>query len=118
MSSDVLFASVEYEKYNAGETLPARFERLIDRMDMGAVVKGKLTAIKMHFGRGIGYSTIHPIFVKSLISKLKQYGAIVYLTDQTTEGAMDRGYTEAYMGVPIVHACGVTGNYFYEKHVD
>ncbi len=65
MGSKVLFASVKYDKFDADVTLPAKFGRLIDRMGMQDVVKEKWTAIKMHLGRNIGYSTIHPLFVRS-----------------------------------------------------
>ncbi|MCX8131911.1 MAG: DUF362 domain-containing protein [Clostridia bacterium] len=118
MSSSVLFSSVNYEKYDSSATLPAKFERMIDNMSFQNAVKGKLTAIKMHLGRNIGYSTIHPLFVKILIDKLKSYGANIYITDQDISSARVRGYTEEYLGVPIVYACGVTSKYYYEKHVD
>jgi len=118
MDSNVLFASVNYDKYDSSVTLPAKFERLIDKMELESTVKGKWTAIKMHLGRKIGYSTIHPLFVKILVQKLKEYGAKVFITDQEIQGARDRGYTEELLGVPIVPACGVMGKYFYEKHVD
>jgi len=118
VSSEILFASVKYDKYDSSVTLPAKFKRLIDRMEMQPVVQDKWVAIKMHLGRGIGYSTIHPLFVKILVDKLKEYGAKVYITDQVVEGARSRGYTEELLGVPIVPVCGITGKYFYEKKVD
>jgi len=118
MPAEILFSTVEYEKYDSNLTLPAKFGRLIDQMDLGKVVKGKWTAIKMHLGRHIGYSTIPPLFVKILVDKLKGYGAKVYITDQIVSEATPRGYTEDYLGCPIVDACGVTGRYFYEKSVD
>jgi uncharacterized protein len=118
MNSKILFSSVKYDKYDADATLPAKFTRLIDRMGMEEVVKGKLTAVKMHLGRNIGYSTIHPLFIKILIDKLKDYGAKVFITDQDVSGAKKRGYSEDFFGVPIVYACGVTGKYYYEKAVD
>ncbi|MDN5276179.1 MAG: uncharacterized protein PWR01_144 [Clostridiales bacterium] len=118
MGAKVLFASVKYDKFDADVTLPAKFGRLIDRMGMQDVVKGKWTAIKMHLGRNIGYSTIHPLFVKILVDKLLEYGAKVYITDQVVSGARSRGYTEEYLGVPIVPVCGLLGKYYYEKHVD
>lgn len=114
----VLFASVNYDRYDPAVTLPAKFERLLDQSNLANIVKDKWTVIKMHLGRNIGYSTIHPLFVKLLIDKLKSYGAKVYLSDQEVAGAKNRGYTEEYLGVPIVNACGVTGKYFYEKQVD
>jgi len=118
MSSKVLFSSVKYDKYDPSVTLPAKFDRMIDRMEMKDVVKDKWTAIKMHLGRKIGYSTIHPIFVKILVDKLIEYGAKVFITDQLVEGARSRGYTEEYLGVPIVPTCGVMGKYYYEKEVN
>lgn len=118
MASKVLFSSVEYDKYDAGVTLPAKFERMIERTDIKNVVKNKLTAIKMHLGRNIGYSTIHPLFVKILVDKLKGYGAKVFITDQTVNGAKARGYTEDYLGVPVVPSCSITGKYYYKKPVD
>lgn len=118
MAAEILFSSVEYDKYDSDMTLPAKFGRLVDKMGLQDVVKGKLTAIKMHVGRNIGYSTIPPLFVKILVDKLKGYGAKVYITDQTVTDARVRGYTEELLGAPIVDACGVTGKYYYEKSVD
>lgn len=118
MSSKILFSSVNYDKYDARVTLPAKFERLIDKMGIQDIANGKWTAIKMHLGRGIGYSTIHPLFVKKLVDKLKGYGAKVYITDQETKGAKNRGYTEDFLDAPIVPACGIMGKYYYEKQVD
>ncbi len=118
MGSKILFSSVKYDKYDASVTLPAKFKRLIDKMGLEEVVKGKWTAIKMHVGRGIGYTTIHPLFVKILVDKLKAYGAKVFITDQEVEGARNRGYTEEFLGVPIIPACGVMNKYYMEKNVD
>lgn len=118
MPSKVLFSSVLYDRYDKDATLPAKFERLIDGMGLEEAVKGKLTAVKMHVGRAIGYTTIHPLFVKILVDRLKKYGAKVFITDQEVRGAKARGYTEDLLGVPIVDACGVTGKYCYEKQVN
>lgn len=118
MSSNVLFSSVKYNKYDPSVTLPAKFNRLIDKMGMQDIVKDKWTAVKMHLGRNIGYSTIHPLFVKILVDKLKEYGAKVFITDQEVAGARSRGYTEEYLGVPIVPVCGTMNKYYYEKKVD
>jgi uncharacterized protein len=117
MSSRVLFISVKFNRYDASETLPAKFDRLLDRMEMKQVVKGKKVAIKMHLGRGIGYSTIHPLFVKMLADKLKCWGAKPFITDQTVEGAAVRGYTEEFLGVPLLPVCGDKDRYIYKKTV-
>jgi len=114
----ILFAPVTYTKYDPDETLPARFGRLIDRMNLKPVVEGKWTAVKMHVGREIGYTTIHPLFVRALIRKLKEYGAKPFVTDNDVSGARDRGYTEEFLGAPVVRVCGVMDKYYYEKEVD
>jgi uncharacterized Fe-S center protein len=118
MSAKVLFASASYTGYDADVTLPAKFERMLDKMELEDKVKGKLVAIKMHVGRKIGYTTIHPLFVKSLVEKLQKWGAKVFITDQEVQDAAVRGYREEFLGCPVVEACGVTEKYFYEHKVD
>ncbi|HHT63848.1 MAG: DUF362 domain-containing protein [Bacillota bacterium] len=118
MPAQVLFSSVKFDKYDADATLPAKFKRLIDRMEMEDIVKDKWTAVKMHLGRKIGYSTIPPLFVKILVDRLRDYGAKVFVTDQIVSGTENRGYTEDYLGVPVTPACGIMGKYFYEKKVN
>lgn len=118
MQPKILFAPVTFRKYDPDETLPARFGRLIERMELAPVVKDKWVAIKMHLGRNIGYTTVHPIFVRTLVEKLKGYGAKVFITDQAVEGASDRGYTETLLGAPILAVCGAMDKYYYEKNVD
>lgn len=117
MNSKVFFSSVKFNKYDPSVTLPAKFERLLDNMNLEEAVKGKWTAIKMHLGRGIGYTTVHPLFVKTLVEKLKSYGAKPYITDHIVTGAKDRGYTEAFLGAPIVPVCGVMDKYIYKKDI-
>ena len=116
--SDVLFATVKFEKYESRNTLPAKFERLIEKTGIKNVVKGKNVAIKMHVGRGIGFTTIHPMFVKILIDKVKEYGGKPYVTDQTVSGGASRGYTAEALGAPVVDVCGIMDKYFYPKEVD
>ncbi|MDR1663505.1 MAG: DUF362 domain-containing protein [Clostridiales bacterium] len=118
MKSNVLFASVAFDKYDASVTLPAKFGRLIDESGLEKKVKSKTTAIKMHVGRGTGFTTIHPMFVKMLVDKLKGYGAEVFITDQTVADARMRGYTEELLGCPILDVCGFLGKYVYEREVD
>lgn len=118
MSSKILFSSVDYDRYDGDVTLPAKFKRLLDKMGFEDVVKDKWTAVKMHVGRGIGYTTIPPMFVKILVDKLKACGARVFVTDQMVDGAESRGYTENFLGVPVVPVCGVMDKYYYEEHVD
>ena len=116
--SKVLFASVELEKLDASASLPAKFERMLDATNIKNVVSGKTVAIKMHMGRAMGYTTIHPMFVKILVNKVKEWGGKVYITDNEIESSADRGYTAEALGCPIVAACGETGKYYVEKKID
>lgn len=119
MSSKVLFSSVLYERYDADVTLPARFGRMIEHMELADKVRDKVTVIKMHVGRDIGYTTIHPMFVKILVDKLKSYGVKkVFIGDQTVQDASVRGYREEFLGCPVVEVCSETGKYYYEHEVD
>ena len=117
-SGQVFFASAGFRTYDPSETLPVKFEKIIDALALADTVKGKHTAVKMHLGREIGYTTIHPLFVKILVDKLKSYGAKVFVTDQIITDARARGYTEEFLGCPIVEACGQTGRYFYPETCD
>jgi hypothetical protein len=118
MRSKVLFSSVKFKNYDAKGTLPSKFERLLENTGLKDVVGGKWTAVKMHLGREIGTTTVHPLYVKILVDKLKSWGAKPFITDQVTEGAKVRGYTEEMLGAPIAPVCGVMDKYVYEKAVD
>ncbi len=119
--SNLYFAPVTFDHYDRAETLPVRFEKICDKInnsDFGKIMNGKSVAIKMHVGRGIGYTTIHPLFVKTLVDKVKEAGGKPFICDQTIEGARARGYTEDFLGCPIFYVCAGTGKYFYPIDVD
>ncbi len=118
MSANILFASASYDRYDADATLPAKFKRMVAKMDLKKKVQGKSVAIKMHVGRNIGYTTIHPMFVKILVDALKEYGAKVFITDQVVEDASVRGYREEFLGCPVIEACGQLDKYYYEHTAD
>ena len=117
--ADVLFASVGFEVAEPAQTLPAKFERLLDKLKFGPVVEGKRVAIKLHVGLGIGYTTIHPVFVRAVVQKLKDAGAKVFLTGTGWDmpHATARGYTQEVLGAPLVPAAGQGDQYFYSKKV-
>ena len=76
--SDVLFAPMSFRKYDADQTLPARFIRLLDKSGLRETVRGKSVAIKMHVGDKLTYSTIPPVFVRILVDFIKQSGGPCY----------------------------------------
>jgi len=115
----VYFASTEVERLEASATLPAKFERMLDKFPLKSMVEGKTVAVKMHLGWKIVHTTIHPVFVGTLVSKLKEGGGKVFLTDSpaAVQDAKRRGYTEETVGVPIVSTTGFGDKYFYSKKV-
>ena len=118
--STVYYASSKVSKLEANSTLPAKFQRLLAELPLKRIVGGKLTALKMHLGGNIGYTTIHPLFVRMMVQALKEAGADVFITD--SEGAVRdakaRGYTEETLGAPLVSVSGFRDRYQYSKPVN
>ena len=114
----VYFAEARMKKAEASYSLPAKFQRLLKRVRVSRDVKGKNVAVKMHLGGGIGYTTIHPLFVRILVSVLKEAGArSVKVMDGTIAGAQARGYTQEVLGCPVVSCFGATGKYYYREKI-
>lgn len=119
MPATVYFAPMAYARYEAKQTLPEKFSRLLRQTGLADKVKGKTVAIKMHVGDGVGYSTIPPVFVRKLVSFVKESGGDCFLTDHYLYKRQpeNRGYTEMSMGCPLLDDCGHLGKYFYPKDV-
>ncbi len=119
MASEVLFAPMAYSRYEADQTLPAKFERLLKKSGLAEKIKGKKIAIKMHVGSGITFSTIHPVFVKKLVTFIKDNGGECFITDHYVyhRHPEERGYTDSNLGCPVLDDCGYFGKYYYTKEV-
>lgn len=120
MPATVLFAPMAYARYEATQTLPAKFDRLLKKSGLAERVNGKTVAIKMHVGDGIGYSTIPPVFVQKLVQFVQEAGGDCFCTDHYLfrRHPERRGYTDANLGCPLLDDCGHLGKYYYEKEVD
>jgi uncharacterized Fe-S center protein len=122
-AAEVLFAPLAFDLAEAGQTLPVRFERLLERLGFGpdgaSALKGKRVAVKMHLGGGVGYTTIHPLFVRILVRKIKEAGGKPFVTDLVRDvaTAVARGYTEEVLDAPLVSAGGLKETFFYSKPV-
>jgi uncharacterized Fe-S center protein len=122
----VKFASVKFDRFDADATLPAKFSRLLNSVPLSEMVKGRTVAIKMHLGGNLGYTTVHPLFVRILIDALKNAGGRVFVTDVCymendnfgVRGAKFRGYTEDILGAPIFPVTGAFDRYYYSRKVD
>lgn len=118
--SKVLFAPMAYSKYEAAQTLPEKFVRLLNKSGLGEKVKGKTVAIKMHVGCGVSYSTIPPVIVRKLVSFVKENGGNCFITDHGVYGRHpeERGYTDSNLGCPVLDDCGFLNKYYYPKEVN
>jgi len=119
MTSQVYFASSKVKRLVPEDTLPAKFERILEKVDLKSMFEGRRVAIKMHVGNRLGYTTIHPLFVRTLVSAIKAAGGWPFITDgsYSIPGATARGYTEEVIGAPIYPVCGAEDKYFYEKPI-
>ena len=120
MASKVLFSPRAYTRYEASQTLPEKFSRMLEKSGLGDKVNGKTVAIKMHVGSGITYSTIPPVFVRKLVDFVHAHGGDCFITDHYVykRHPEQRGYTESNLGCPVLDDCGHLGKYFYTKEVD
>ncbi|MDO8588995.1 MAG: DUF362 domain-containing protein [Armatimonadota bacterium] len=112
--SVVHFASSKVKALSADLTLPAKFRRLLQRYPLKEMFDQKSVAIKMHVGGHLGYTTIHPLFVRILIDAVREAGGRPFITDGSgaIPGAKFRGYTEEVLGAPVVPAAGLNDTYY------
>jgi len=119
-TDEVLFAPAAIERLEAKASLPAKFQRMLERLPMKRVCNGATVAVKMHVGGGLGFTTIPPLFVRMLIEKIRAAGAKhVFVTDGdgALGGAAARGYTPEVLGAPLVGAAGVNDKFFFTHKV-
>ncbi|MDO9541907.1 MAG: DUF362 domain-containing protein [Kiritimatiellia bacterium] len=101
--NSVYFATVKVKSLERQMTLPAKFQRMLDRINLAQTVKGRRVCIKMHLGRALGYTTIHPLFVRILVDKVREAGAKrVFVADGDMTDCEMRGYTRESLGCAIV----------------
>jgi uncharacterized Fe-S center protein len=115
MPVPVYYGSAKCRRLRADETLPAKLDRILDRLAIRDRVKGETVAIKMHLGGHIGYTTVHPVFVRKIVQAVKDGGGTPFVTDtpHAATTAYQRGYTQETLGCPILPAAGLTESYFY-----
>ena len=116
MTSIVYFGSAHQALLEAKETLPAKLDLILEQLHLRERVKDERVAIKMHTSNNIGYSTIHPVFVRKVVQAIKEGGGKPFVTDvpwDTAEAEM-RGYSAEVLGCPVYPAAGPDDKYYYE----
>jgi uncharacterized Fe-S center protein len=122
----VKFSTVKFDKLDKEATLPAKFIRMLQSIPLKEMVEGKTVALKMHLGGDLGYTTIHPLFVKIMVDALQNAGGKIFITDLYhlnndnfgIGGARDRGYSSDILGVPFLPVAGNADKYFYTKKLE
>jgi uncharacterized Fe-S center protein len=107
--AEVRFASVAVDRVQSAATLPAKLERLLKTYDLKRLAGGGPVPIKMHLGGGNGYTTVHPVFVRTVVQAVKDAGGEPFVVDgyfATVRTAHERGYTAEVLGCPLVAAGG------------
>lgn len=116
MSSIVYYGSPRQARLVEEETLPAKLDLIIDRLHLRDRVKGETVALKLHTGNHIGYSMIHPVFLRKVVQAIKDGGGKPFAVDVDwdVEDATARGYTAEVLGCPIFPSAGPSNHYYYE----
>lgn len=100
---NVYYASAAYKRLEAEATLPAKFKRMLDKSAPLKMFRNKKVCIKMHLGGNLGYTTIHPFFVRLLVEHIKKGNPkSIFICDGNSANCEWRGYTEESLGAPIV----------------
>ena len=104
----VYFGSARQALLDAKETLPAKLDLILDALKVRERVRGERVCIKMHLGGNIGYSTIHPVFVRKVVQAVKDGGGDPFVSDTSSAvaTAASRGYTEETLGCPLIPTGG------------
>jgi uncharacterized Fe-S center protein len=121
MASKVYFADM---RAGHRENLFAKLERLLEKGGLaGAVRKGDLTAIKVHFGEKGGHAYVRPTFLRRIVECVKTLGARPFLTDSCTlypgerkeavsalSCGIENGFAYAVVGAPLLVCDGLRGH--------
>jgi uncharacterized Fe-S center protein len=115
MPSTVYWGSPRQTVIGPEETLPAKLDLILEKLNLRERVKGETVAIKMHTGNHIITSTIHPVFVRKVVMAVKEGGGKPFVADVNwdAEGVEERGYSSETIGCPVYPAAGPDDKYFY-----
>lgn len=119
MNPKLLFADAAVEALESKKTLPAKFKRMLSRCKLPEKVGGKNAVIKMHLGGEIGFTTIHPLFLRILVQAVKDTGAksVKVIDGKSPEQGIARGYTREVLGCPVESCFGENGNDYRREHI-
>ncbi len=109
MPAKVFWGSPRQARLEPEETLPRKLDLILEKLNLRERVKGHRVAIKLHLGLDVGYSTVHPVFVRRVVQAVLEGGGMPFVTDigYSVGTAHTRGYTAETLGCPIYPAAGI-----------
>ena len=116
MKPKVFYGSPHQSRLTGSETLPAKLDLILNELHLRDRVKDELVCIKLHVGNDIGYSVIHPVFVRKVVQAVLDGGGKPFVADVEWDvaGCETRGYTSEVLGCPVYPASGLKNNFYYE----
>jgi len=107
-SQTVFYGSARQAALDARETLPVKLDLILDQLRLRDRVRGERVCIKMHLGGNVGYSTVHPVFVRRIVQAVKDGGGDPFIADTNSavESAATRGYTPETVGCALLPTGG------------
>ncbi|MRS02856.1 DUF362 domain-containing protein [bacterium] len=116
MTAKVFYGSPHQARLSANETLPAKLDLILNELHLRDRVKDELVCLKLHVGNNIGYSVIHPVFVRKVVQAIKDGGGKPFIVDVDWDvaGCETRGYTNEVLGCPVFPAAGLKDTFYYE----
>jgi uncharacterized Fe-S center protein len=114
MTSTVYWGSPRQTQLDHNETLPAKLNLILDQLRLRERVKDHRVAIKLHLGYNVGYSMVHPVFVRQVVEAVKEGGGKPFVTDvpHSVATAHTRGYTAETLGCPLYPSTGIDEKWF------
>lgn len=115
MKSVVYWGSPRQARLDAKESLPAKLDLILEKLHLRDRVKDEVVALKMHLGNNLGYSVVHPVFVRKVVKAIKDGGGHVFVCDLDWDAnsAAERGYTPEVLGCPVLSVGGLHERYHY-----
>jgi uncharacterized Fe-S center protein len=116
--SKVYFASARVKKWKYDESMPGKLERLLKEIGLSRYFEKKeWVAIKTHFGSEGAHRIVRPVFLRKVVTAIKEIGAKPFITDTVRikgldylEVANQNGINHLSVGAPVVIADGLYGN--------
>jgi uncharacterized Fe-S center protein len=110
----VYWGSPRQTQLDPKETLPAKLDLILEKLNLRERVEGHRVAIKMHLGYNVGYSMVHPVFVRRIVQAVLEGGGKPFVTDvpHSVATAYTRGYTAETLGCPLYPSTGIDEKWY------